>query len=129
MERVMMNIIDNALKYSHAGTPVSVAARADGEWVVMEVADRGVGIPSAEIPNIFTHFYRASNAMGTPGTGIGLAGAKQIVEQHGGSIELISRQGHGTTVRVRMPRAMQITDGDNESPEGREREPAFPATA
>jgi signal transduction histidine kinase len=113
MERVMQNIIGNALKYSLSGTPVTVQARDAGECVVIDVCDSGVGIPSAEIPNIFTHFYRASTSMGIPGTGIGLAGSKQIVEQHGGTIELVSLLGQGTQVKITMPRAMQKSDSEH----------------
>jgi len=67
------------------------------------VRDSGVGIPSDELPHIFTHFYRASTSIGIPGTGIGLAGSKTIVEQHGGRITIESAVGHGTTVTVSLP--------------------------
>jgi K+-sensing histidine kinase KdpD len=62
-----------------------------------------VGIPADELPHIFTHFYRASTSIGIPGTGIGLAGSKTIVEQHGGQIAVKSAVGQGTTVTVHLP--------------------------
>jgi len=64
-----------------------------------------VGIPSDELPRIFTHFYRASTASGIPGMGLGLAGARSIVEQHGGRISIESSPGEGTTVSVYLPLA------------------------
>ena len=66
--------------------------------------DSGVGIPADELPHVFTHFYRASTSIGIPGTGVGLAGSKTIVEQHGGQITLDSAVGKGTTVSVHLPR-------------------------
>jgi signal transduction histidine kinase len=63
-----------------------------------------MGIPAAELPHIFEQYYRASNVVGkVAGTGIGLAGARQIVEQHGGSIEVESEEGRQTTFTVRLP--------------------------
>jgi signal transduction histidine kinase len=129
MERVIQNIIGNALKYSLSGTPVSVQARDAGEWVVIDVCDSGVGIPSAEIPSIFTHFYRATTAMGVPGTGIGLAGSRQIVEQHGGTIDLVSLLGQGTRVKVTMPRAVSKVDTGRTMALGNESEKAWAVTA
>jgi signal transduction histidine kinase len=103
LERVMQNIIGNAIKYSPQGTPVHATVGRHDQWVVISVRDRGVGIPHEELPHIFTPFYRASTAQGIPGTGIGLSGAKMIVEQHGGQITLQSAVGKGTTVVVRLP--------------------------
>jgi signal transduction histidine kinase len=68
------------------------------------VADTGLGIPAADLPHITERFYRARNVEGKlPGTGLGLAGVRQIVEQHGGSLSLESHEGLGTTVTVRLP--------------------------
>jgi signal transduction histidine kinase len=73
---------------------------------VLTVRDAGVGIPAADLPHVFDRFRRGSNVAGQiAGTGIGLASVKQIVEQHGGRITLRSREGHGTTVVVRLPLA------------------------
>lgn len=103
LERVVENIVANAIKYSPQGTPVRVEVRTQSGWGVLVVRDSGVGIPSDELPHIFTHFYRASTSIGIPGTGIGLAGSKTIVEQHGGRITIESAVGHGTTVTVSLP--------------------------
>jgi signal transduction histidine kinase len=103
LERVMQNIIGNAIKYSPAGTPVHVAVGRHDQWAVISVSDRGVGIPHDELPHIFTPFYRASTARGIPGTGIGLSGSRMIVEQHGGHITVVSTVGQGTTVVVHLP--------------------------
>jgi signal transduction histidine kinase len=103
LERVMQNVIGNAIKYSPDGTPVHVTVGRHDQWAVIAVRDRGVGIPHEELPHIFTPFYRASTARGIPGTGIGLSGSKMIVEQHGGQITAESTVGKGTTVVVRLP--------------------------
>jgi signal transduction histidine kinase len=105
LERVMQNILGNAIKYSPDGTPVHVTVGRHEQWAVISVRDQGVGIPHEELPHIFTPFYRASTARGIPGTGIGLSGSKMIVEQHGGQITLESAVGRGTTVVVRLPGA------------------------
>ena len=104
LERVVQNILDNAIKYSLERTPVNVTVSAHETWAIITVRDSGVGIPAAELPQIFTHFYRASTAIGVKGTGIGLAGAKTIVEQHGGHISIESAVGAGSTVTVHLPR-------------------------
>jgi len=103
LERVMQNIIGNAIRYSLAGTPVHVTVSRHDQWAVISVRDSGVGIPHDELPHIFTPFYRASTARGIPGTGIGLSGSRMIVEQHGGHITVVSTVGQGTTVVVRLP--------------------------
>ena len=105
LERVVQNIVDNAVKYSPRRTPVRVTVQARDEWAIIVVRDSGVGIPAEELPRIFTRFYRASTASGIRGTGIGLAGAKTIVEQHGGRIEIQSTVGRGTTVTVYLYRS------------------------
>jgi signal transduction histidine kinase len=104
LERVLQNIIGNAVKYSLQATPVCVEVEACEQWVTIRVRDQGVGIPSDELPHIFRRFYRASTSTGVSGTGIGLAGSKTIVEQHGGQIAVESATGHGTTVTISLPR-------------------------
>jgi signal transduction histidine kinase len=84
---------------------VYVDVRREEQGVGIVVRDSGVGIPADELPRIFTRFYRASTAKGINGTGLGLAGAKMMVEQHGGHITLTSTVGQGTTVRVFLPTA------------------------
>jgi signal transduction histidine kinase len=111
LERVLQNVIGNAVKYSPDGAPVQVTASMQEGWDVVVVRDSGVGIPADELPHIFTHFYRASTARGFPGSGLGLAGAKTIVEQHGGHIRVQSAVGQGTTVVVSLPCALPWQDG------------------
>jgi signal transduction histidine kinase len=103
LTRVVENIVSNAVKYSPAGGPVTVKARARGNNAVIVVQDHGVGIPANEVDRIFTPYFRASTAQVAPGTGLGLAGARAIVEQHGGTIQLHSVEGEGTTVTLTLP--------------------------
>ena len=103
LTRVVRNLVDNAVKYSPRGTSVRLDVDCDGAWAMLTVRDRGVGIPQDEIPHIFTRFFRASTASGTVGSGLGLAGAKVIVEQHGGTIAIASAPAQGTTITLRLP--------------------------
>src|SRR5262249_47299657 len=108
LERVLDNLLENAVKYGPARREVRVRlARAPGprgEWAVLQVQACGMGIPAADLPYVFERFRRGSNVIGKiPGSGIGLAGAKQIVEQHGGAISVESEEGRGSTFTVRLP--------------------------
>jgi len=109
IERVITNMLSNAVKYSPDGGTIGVSVgtedRQGAGWAVLRVSDQGAGIPRAELPHVFDRFYRGSNVSGhVAGAGIGLAGAKQIVELHGGTIEVESREGEGSTFTVRLPR-------------------------
>lgn len=103
LERVLYNIIGNAIKYSPRGAAVHVSLREQQGWAVITVRDSGIGIPADELPRLFAPFYRASTALGIPGKGIGLAGARAIVEQHGGRVEIESAVGQGTIVTILLP--------------------------
>lgn len=111
VERVIANILSNAIKYSLAGGEIIVTVAkerlVDGQFrALVRVSDPGIGIPESDLPRISERFYRASNVAGrTEGTGIGLAGSRQIVEQHGGTLEIESEEGRGTRVTVRLPLA------------------------
>jgi signal transduction histidine kinase len=100
--RVADNLLLNAVKYSPDGGDIAVSVARDGGWAVMSVRDPGLGIPAADLPRIFERFHRGANVTRKIG-GIGLAGSKQIVEQHGGTIEVDSREGGGSTFTVRLP--------------------------
>jgi signal transduction histidine kinase len=108
IRRMIANLIANALKYSPNGGEIVVALQretVDGRpWAVFEVRDHGIGIPAADLPSIFSSFFRGSNVDAeTGGFGLGLAGAHQIVTQHGGQIDVSSTVGVGTTFAVRLP--------------------------
>lgn len=110
LERALENVVDNAIKYSNESTPVRIVARLYGDEVALSVQDRGVGIPTEELPRLFMPFYRATTARGTPGIGLGLAGARAVVEQHGGRIAVESIVDEGTTVTITLPRAPGALD-------------------
>jgi signal transduction histidine kinase len=105
LRRALDNLLDNAAKYSDPGEPVTLSARAEGGALVLEVRDRGIGIDPADLPRLFTPFFRTdrSRARGTGGVGLGLALAKRVVEAHGGTIAVESGAGKGTAVRLRVP--------------------------
>ena len=108
IEEVLSNIILNAIKYSPAGKNVLVNVTDKQEKVLIEVIDKGMGIPEAEIPLIFNEFYRASNVKAEikDGTGLGLAISKQIVENHGGKIWVESKVNVGTTFYILLKKEM-----------------------
>jgi signal transduction histidine kinase len=108
LERVIGNLISNAVKYSPDGGEVilslSVEESASGATALLSVRDEGIGIPPEDLSRVFDRFYRGTNVVGhIAGTGIGLAGAKQLVEQHGGSMAAESTPGAGSTFVVRLP--------------------------
>jgi signal transduction histidine kinase len=97
-------LVENAISATEDGEAISIACRADGSTLVLEVTDGGTGIPSEERPRIFDRFARveADRARRTGGTGLGLSITKAIVEAHGGSLEVESVEGVGSTFRVRL---------------------------
>ncbi len=104
VERVLANLLSNATKYSPDGDPVTVQIMRDGDCAVLVVSDRGIGIAPSDLDRIFDRFQRGQNAVGRiPGTGIGLATVKSIVEEHGGVVCVTSTEGEGTTFTVRLP--------------------------
>jgi signal transduction histidine kinase len=104
LQRVMDNLVGNAVKYSPEGGDVDVALAEEADRMVFTVRDRGIGIPPSEVEAVFERFRRGSNVAGRfSGTGIGLAGARRIIEQHGGSVEVKSALGSGSTFIVRLP--------------------------
>ncbi|HEU0031333.1 MAG TPA: HAMP domain-containing sensor histidine kinase [Kofleriaceae bacterium] len=106
VRRVLDNLLENAHKYTPDETqPIDVDVRRDGDRVIFTVRDRGVGISADDLPRVFTAFFRGdrSRSRETGGVGLGLTLAKRIVEAHGGTIELASTPGAGTTVEVAIP--------------------------
>lgn len=102
--RVLDNLLDNAVKYSPRGGTVAVSVGREADLAVLSVVDRGEGIPESDLPHIFERFHRGQNVEGRiPGTGVGLAGVRRIVELHNGTISVASQVGEGTTVTIRLP--------------------------
>ena len=103
--QVLVNILENAFKYSPPGSPVEVSGRKRGSLVEIEVADRGIGIPEQDLLRIFDKFYRVQRPDSVVGTGLGLAICKGIVEAHGGGITAENRPDGGTIIKVTLPAA------------------------
>jgi signal transduction histidine kinase len=105
LEQVMTNLLSNASKYSPEGSEVTLKAWFVEDQLHVGVKDQGMGISEEDQENLFTNFYRATNAVdsGVSGTGLGLVIVQSIVHGHGGSIRLESALGHGTTVFVSLP--------------------------
>ena len=101
---ILSNLLSNAVKYTPAGS-VDVRLQVQAPWAMLEVQDTGMGIPEAQISQIFAEFFRASNARRSqiPGTGVGLAGVKELVERFDGELELASEEDRGSAFTVRLP--------------------------
>jgi signal transduction histidine kinase len=105
---VLLNLLDNALKFSHLdGTVRVLIGRQGDDMACIQVCDQGVGIPAEQLPRIGERFYRADKARARAigGSGLGLAIAQALVEAHGGTLALESEQGTGTTVSFTLPEA------------------------
>lgn len=108
---VIGNLIDNAIKYSNEGGTISVVATTSENAVRFDVADQGIGMPANVIENLFTKFYRSHRSReAVSGTGIGLYICKAIVESHGGTIDVRSVEGEGSTFSVTLPTYASIAD-------------------
>lgn len=103
LRHVVQNLLSNAIKYSPTNSTILFELRHEGTFIVIEVRDRGIGIPEEEVSRLFTPFFRASNTGKIKGTGLGLSIIKEFVEIHNGTISVQSKVGHGTTVVVRLP--------------------------
>ncbi len=114
LQQVLVNLISNACKYNVAGGEVNVRSVIDEQdFVVIEVADTGIGIPEHLLDRVYQPFDRLGREeSSTPGTGIGLALTKHLVEAMGGTMTLTSTEGEGTTVAVRLPRAQMDSEAD-----------------
>ena len=105
LRRLLVNLVDNGLKYTLAGGHVTLALHQEGVWAVLRVADTGIGLAPEEQERIFQRFYRAPTAVSrdVEGSGLGLCIAHSIVETHGGSIQVESAEGHGSIFTVCLP--------------------------
>jgi two-component system sensor histidine kinase KdpD len=101
--QVLMNLGENAAKYTPPGTRVILSARRRPEAIELAVSDTGPGIPPQFLPRLFEQFSRADQTGRIPGTGIGLTISKGLVEAHGGQIWAESREGQGTTIALTLP--------------------------
>ena len=108
--QVLVNLLDNALKYSPAGSPIEVTARRGAGTLEITVADRGSGIPPQDLTHVFDKFYRVQRPGNATGTGLGLSICKGIVEAHGGRLSAENRTGGGALFRISLPAA---GDGSN----------------
>ena len=104
IEIALQNLLSNALKYSASDAPVllEINGATDG-WVEFRVQDYGIGIPDADLPHILDSFYRGSNVGDVNGTGLGLALVKNCTDMHGGTLDIQSSIGRGTSIRMRLP--------------------------
>jgi signal transduction histidine kinase len=103
--RILDNLLSNALKYSDSGTRITLTTSREDEWAVCSVTDEGLGIAPEDLNRVFTRFQRSDAAVrsGIPGTGLGLALAKEVAEQHDGHLDLTSVVGVGSVFTLRLP--------------------------
>jgi len=112
LSSVILNLVDNALKYSPTGSPVQVSLLRSGERLILKVADRGPGVPDAEKAKVFQRFYRIGNeeTRSSKGTGLGLFIVQEIVRAHHGQIVLKDREGGGSVFEIALPPAEDQPD-------------------
>ena len=105
LTQILVNILDNAVKFTEYGGNVFIEAKEEGDFVVVSVRDTGIGVPSDEIPRLGERFYRVdrSRSRELGGTGLGLSIVKHLMIAHGGRMEIESRLGHGTKVSLFFP--------------------------
>ncbi len=121
LEHAVQNIVSNAVKYSDPGGRIDIVVSEVGQTVVLSVADQGIGIPEADQERLFERFFRAGNTGDIHGTGLGLALVRQVVQRHGGAVDLTSVLGQGTCVSVTLP----LPDVGAADPSGKALEPAL----
>ena len=109
MVQALVNVLDNALKYSPPDSPIDISGRQVDRQVEIQVADRGIGIPPEDLQRVFDKFYRVHRPDNVTGTGLGLSISKGIVEAHGGRIVAENRPGGGTIIRLTLPVAESST--------------------
>lgn len=103
MATIVINLIDNALKYSPERQPVYIDFWVEVGFFNIRVRDHGIGIPKNELPKIGRRFYRASNTKAATGTGLGLYASRKLLAYHGGTLELLANEGRGTVALLRVP--------------------------
>jgi two-component system, OmpR family, phosphate regulon sensor histidine kinase PhoR len=113
---VIENLAENAIRYAGDGVTFSISAARAGNDVVIVAADDGVGVSAADLPRLFERFYRADRARASRGTGLGLAIVKHLIQAHGGTLDIASTVGQGTTVRVVLPAAAATARASGSKP-------------
>jgi two-component system OmpR family sensor kinase len=103
LELALRNVLGNAIKFTQLGDTVQVRAFEDNHWVIIEIIDSGAGIPESELPQVWDELFRGKAARGTPGSGLGLALVRAVIEWHGGQAGLHSQIGLGTRLTLRLP--------------------------
>lgn len=116
LKQLLINLVDNAIKYTPTGGTVSLGLTKEDGWARISVKDTGIGIPAEDLPYIFDRFYRVDKARSRSqgGSGLGLSIAKWIAQAHGGSIEVASQVGKGTTFTVSLPVHTEETEQEGE---------------
>jgi two-component system, OmpR family, sensor kinase len=105
IKQVLVNLLDNSIKYTPEGGSIAIAVRVVQDKALLEVQDTGIGVPEASLPHVFKRFFRSDEARSreSGGTGLGLSIVQAICHAHGGSVNIESSEGFGTTVRVGLP--------------------------
>ncbi|HSD19919.1 MAG TPA: PAS domain-containing sensor histidine kinase, partial [Anaeromyxobacter sp.] len=109
LERIVVNLLTNALKYSPSQGEITLELASDPDGVAIVVTDRGIGIAPEDVPHVFERFFRARGARQPEGLGLGLYITRLLVHAHGGRIEVSSRLGQGSTFRVVLPAALPLS--------------------
>lgn len=115
LQRVFENLLDNAIKFSHAGNEILLRTKETERELIVQVRDEGVGIPAKEMPYIFDAFHQAKTKQ-SGGHGLGLAVVKAIVREHGGRVSVKSMPDKGTLFTVRLPKKNNLQNGGEENP-------------
>jgi len=117
IKQVLVNLLDNAIKYTPPNGDIYVSVAAVQHKAVLEISDTGIGIPSESLPNVFDRFYRSDKARSreSGGTGLGLSIVQAICNAHGGTVRIQSEEGRGTTVRVELPLAPPQTGAESDA--------------
>ncbi|MDT4992193.1 MAG: two-component system, OmpR family, sensor histidine kinase BaeS, partial [Actinoplanes sp.] len=112
LRQALGNLVANAVRFTPSGGEVTVTGRYDGDHILLEVSDTGVGIAPDDLPHVFERFWRAdkSRSRSTGGSGLGLAITRHLVEAHGGTATVQSIQGQGSTFRLRLPSMQPNSD-------------------
>jgi two-component system sensor histidine kinase MprB len=113
LERAVLNVLDNAAKWSPPGSEIDVVVTRSGSSWRLEVRDHGPGITDEDLPHVFDRFYRSAAARFLPGSGLGLAIVRQVVESSGGSVAAVSSPSGGTIVRIDLPAVEPLSGRTN----------------